>query len=85
MSNITCTIDCVSGGIQKIKVIKPALNNNHQINNLVDYLQYCRGIEYILVDPPHDVHKEALKIKALYPEIKVEVFDTKIKMVLLKN
>lgn len=84
MSNIACTtIDCVSGGIQKIKVIKPTLNN--QINTLVDYLSYCRGIEYITVEPPHDVHKEALKIKALYPEIKVEVFDRKIKMVLLRS
>lgn len=82
MSNLTCTIETVSGGIQKIKVIKPSLKVSKCIDNLIDYLAYCNGVEYILVSPPMNIHKEALKIKALYPNIEVEVINNRIKMCL---
>jgi hypothetical protein len=82
MSLIACTVETVSGhGIQSIKIIKPKLTNEiNKVKNLIDYLIHCDGLEYITVTPPHDIHKEALKIKALYPCVEVEVISNRIKM-----
>ena len=82
MSQITCKVETISGyDIKSIKIIKPKLKNEvKKIKSLVDYLIRCDGIEYIIVTPPYNIHKEALKIKALYPCIEVEVISNRIKM-----
>lgn len=86
MIQMKCTLDSISGcGVQTIQVYKPKLktiNKNNKLENLIDYLIYCDGIEYLYVRPPKDIHKEALKIKALYPILDVEVIHNKIKICL---
>lgn len=77
------TIQC--DGIHPIQVIKPEITRyykkaNKKIQNLIEYIIYCEGVEYINVLPPKNPHTEALKIKALYPILEVEVFKNRIKI-----
>ena len=84
MIQMQCTIDSVSGcGVQSIQVFKPRLKSTEsKLRSLMDYIIYCEGVEYLYVQPPKDIHKEALKIKALYPILEVEVIHNKIKICL---
>lgn len=84
MIQILSTLESISGcGIQTIQVYKPNLKPiNNKLKTLIDYIIYCEGVEYLYVHPPHEIHKEALKIKALYPILEVEVIHNKIKICL---
>jgi hypothetical protein len=74
-------MESVSGcGVEKIKVIKPILIKKSKINNLIEYLIDSNGEDYIQVDYPNDIHKEALKIKAIYPFVKVSIIRSRIKI-----
>ena len=53
---------------------------NNRLKSLVDYMLYCDGIDYVQVDPPMDIHKEALKMKILHPKLNIEVINKKIKI-----
>ena len=79
------TIESISGCcIQDIKhnILNktPSTLKNNRLKNLVDYMLYCDGIDYVQVDPPMDIHKEALKMKILYPKLNIEVINKKIKI-----
>ena len=81
----TCTVESVSGkDLQYIETVKVAIStvvtHKNKLRNLIDYLLYCDGEEIIHVYPPNDIHKEALKIKALYPKINVEITNTRLKI-----
>jgi len=85
MIQASCTLESVSGSdLRYIETIKPvALTisiHRNKIRNLIDYLLYCDGEEVIHVYPPNDIHKEALKIKALYPKLNVEIVNTRLKI-----
>jgi signal recognition particle receptor subunit beta len=82
MEQLVCTLESVSGcGLQTIQIFTPkVIKVNDKLNNLIDYLVFCNGDDYILVLPPRDIHKEALKIKCLYPLLEVEVINTRIKL-----
>lgn len=80
------TVECVletivDVGIHKVQVITPTKSRkSNQLNNLIDYIKYCDGIEYVQVIQPKKVHTEALKIKALYPDLIIEVIEDEIKI-----
>jgi hypothetical protein len=78
------TIESISGCyVQDIKLnifkASSTLKKN-RLKNLIDYMLYCDGIDYVYVYPPMDIHKEALKMKILYPKLNIEVRSNKIKI-----
>jgi hypothetical protein len=81
MYSSSCTLESISGS--EIYTIAPkpiVIRNKNKLENLIDYLLYCDGYEYITINPPKDIHKEALKIKIMYPLINVVVLHNRIKM-----
>lgn len=81
----SCTLESISGSdLLYIETLKTAISttvvHKNKIRNLIDYLLYCDGEEVIHVYPPKDIHKEALKIKALYPRLTVEIINTRLKI-----
>jgi hypothetical protein len=85
MIQTSCTLESVSGSdlnyIENVKTfISNTLVHKNKIRNLIDYLLYCDGEEIVHVYPPKDIHKEALKIKALYPKVNVEIINTIIRI-----
>ena len=82
MSQLYETLESISGAnLKTFKVNKPKLRKtSKKLKNLIDYLIYCEGIEIIQVNPPKDIHKEALKIKAIYPLLEVEVINNRLKI-----
>ncbi len=80
-TQLLCTMESVSGcGIEKIKIVKAVIPKKNKISNLIEYLLESNGEDYIQVDYPNDIHKEALKIKAIYPFIEVTVIRSRIKI-----
>lgn len=80
MLELTSISDSVSGNeIQSFQRIKKVASIA-TFQSLIDYLINFNGVEFLIVNPPRDIHKEALKIKVLYPILEVTVINNKIKI-----
>ncbi len=82
LPTVECVLETISEvGIHTLKVITPLRQpKTEKINNLIDYIKHCDGIEYVQVLQPKKIHTEALKIKALYPDLIIEVIEDEIKI-----
>jgi hypothetical protein len=82
MEELLCTLESVSGcGLTTLQVFTPKpIKKKKVLNNLIDYLILCDGGDYVDIFPPNDVHKEALKVKCLYPHLKIEVTGIRIQI-----
>jgi hypothetical protein len=80
ISTLESISGCCTYDIDYINVKNTPIVKKNRLKNLIDYMIYCDGIEFVQVDPPMDIHKEAFKMKILYPKLNIEVSSNKIKI-----
>jgi hypothetical protein len=71
---LTETLPCISAGQSSYKVCK----KHKKIINLIDYLILYEGKDTIYVETHEIAHREALKIKSIYPLLFIEVKNNRI-------